>query len=428
MIKIYKYDTVSNDEIFARTEPKINVEQTVSDIIENVKKFGDFALCDYTKKFDGVCLQNLQVTEEEIDEAFASVDEEFIKILKKAAENITKFHEKQKRDGFKIENPDGTIMGQKIIPVDRAGLYVPGGTASYPSTVLMDSIPAKIAGVAELIMVTPPDKQGKINPVILAAAKLAGVDKIFKVGGAQAIAALAYGTESIPKVDKIVGPGNAFVAEAKKQVFGMVSIDMIAGPSEILIVADENSNPRHLAADLLSQAEHDKLASAVLVTTSMTLAEKVAEEIETQLKELPREQIAKTSIDNNGKIIVCDDLDKAIEISNEIAPEHLELVVDNPFDYLDKIRHAGSVFMGRYCPEALGDYMAGANHTLPTSGTAKFSSPLGVDDFIKKTQFTYYTKEALAGICDDVFYFAEKEGLNAHAKSAVIRIKDDKNE
>lgn len=428
MIKIYKYGEVSNDEIFARTEPKINVEQTVSDIIENVKKFGDFALIDYTKKFDGVCLQSLQVTEQEIDEAYASVDEEFIKILKKAAENITNFHEKQKREGFTIKNPDGTIMGQKIIPVDRAGLYVPGGTAAYPSTVLMDSIPAKIAGVKELVMVTPPDRQGKINPVILASAKVAGVDKIFKVGGAQAIAALAYGTESIPKVDKIVGPGNAFVAEAKKQVFGMVSIDMIAGPSEILIVADDNSNPRHLAADLLSQAEHDKLASAVLVTTSMDLAKKVSEEIELQLKELPREEIAKTSIDNNGKIIVCDNLDKAIEISNEIAPEHLELVVDNPFDYLDKIRHAGSVFMGRYCPEALGDYMAGANHTLPTSGTAKFSSPLGVDDFIKKTQFTYYTKEALADICDDVYYFAEKEGLNAHAKSAVIRIKDDKNE
>ncbi len=428
MIKIYKYGEVSNDEIFARTESKMNVEKTVSDIIENVKKFGDFALYDYTKKFDGVCLQSLQVTEEEIKDAYNSVDEKFIAILKKAAENIKTFHEKQKRDGFKIEKPDGTVMGQKIIPVDRAGLYVPGGTASYPSTVLMDSIPAKIAGVKELVMVTPPDKQGKINPVILAAAKLAGVDKIFKVGGAQAIAALAYGTESIPKVDKIVGPGNAFVAEAKKQVFGMVSIDMIAGPSEILIVADEKSNPRYLAADLLSQAEHDKLASAVLVTTSMTLAEKVAEEIEFQLKELPREEIARISIDNNGKIIVCDNIEQAIEISNEIAPEHLELVVDNPFDYLDDIRHAGSVFMGRYCPEALGDYMAGANHTLPTSGTARFSSPLGVDDFIKKTQFTYYTKDALSKICDDVYCFAEKEGLGAHAKSAVIRIKDDKNE
>ena len=428
MIKIYKYGEVSNDEIFARVEPKMDVTAIVSDIIENVKKFGDFALSDYTKKFDGVCINNLQVTDAEIEEAFNQVDEKFIEVLKRAAENITKFHSMQKRDGFKIENPDGTVMGQKIIPVDRAGLYVPGGTAAYPSTVLMDSIPAKIAGVKELFMVTPPDRSGKINPVILAAAKIAGVNKIFKVGGAQAIAALAYGTESIPKVDKIVGPGNAFVAEAKKQVYGTVSIDMIAGPSEILIVADDKSNPSHLAADLLSQAEHDKLASAVLVTTSMDLAEKVAEEIETQLKKLPREKIARESIDNNGKIIVAEDLSQAIEISNEIAPEHLELVVDNPFDYLDSIRHAGSVFMGRYCPEALGDYMAGANHTLPTSGTAKFSSPLSVDDFIKKTQFTYYTKEALSDIADDVYYFAEKEGLNAHAESAVIRVKDDKNE
>ncbi len=428
MIKIYKYGEVENAKIFARVEPKMNVEEIVSGIIENVRKFGDFALSDYTKKFDGVCVQNLQVTEAEIEEAFSIVDEKFIEILKKAAENITKFHTQQKREGFKIENPDGTIMGQKIIPVERAGLYVPGGTAAYPSTVLMDSIPAKIAGVSELIMVTPPDKQGKINPIILAAAKVAGVDKIFKVGGAQAIAALAYGTETIPKVDKIVGPGNAFVAEAKKQVYGVVSIDMIAGPSEILIVADENSNPRHLAADLLSQAEHDKLASAVLVTTSMELAQKVADEIEIQLKKLPREEIARASIDNNGKIIVADDLSVAIDISNEIAPEHLELVVDNPFDYLDKIKHAGSVFMGRYCPEALGDYMAGANHTLPTSGTARFSSPLSVDDFIKKTQFTYYTKEALENIAQDVYYFAEKEGLNAHAESAVIRVRNEDNE
>ncbi len=428
MIKIYKYGEVARDEIFARVEPKMNVEEIVADIIKNVRKFGDFALSDYTKKFDGVCVSALQVTSTEIDEAIASVDKEFIRILERAAENITKFHTQQKRQGFKIENPDGTVMGQKIIPIERAGLYVPGGTAAYPSTVLMDSIPAKIAGVSELIMVTPPDRQGKINPVILAAAKVAGVDKIFKVGGAQAIAALAYGTETIPKVDKIVGPGNAFVAEAKKQVFGTVSIDMIAGPSEILIVADEKSDPAHLAADLLSQAEHDKLASAVLVTTSTELAQKVADEIETQLAHLPREEIARASIDNNGKIIVADDLSVAIDIANEIAPEHLELVVDNPFDYLDKIRHAGSVFMGRFCPEALGDYMAGANHTLPTSGTARFSSPLSVDDFIKKTQFTYYTKDALEKIADDIHYFAEKEGLSAHAKSAVIRVRNEDNE
>ena len=301
---------------------------------------------------------------------------------------------------------------------------MPGGTAAYPSTVLMDSIPAKIAGCKEVVMVTPPSQNGKVNPVILAAAFVAGVDKIFKVGGAQAIAALAYGTESIPKVDKIVGPGNAFVAEAKKQVFGQVSIDMIAGPSEILIIADAKTNPAHAAADLLSQAEHDKMASAVLVTNSEELALAVSEELEKQIPLLSRSEIARASIDNNGKIIVADSLEKVIEISNEIAPEHLELLLDEPFKYLDLIRHAGSVFMGRYCPEALGDYYAGPNHTLPTSGTAKFSSPLSVDDFIKKTQYTYYTKEALDKIAQDVAYFAEKEGLTAHAKSAVIRTEE----
>ena len=316
-------------------------------------------------------------------------------------------------------------MGQKIIPVDRAGLYVPGGTAAYPSTVLMDSIPAKIAGVPEVVMVTPPNAQGKVNPYILAAASVAGGDKIFKVGGAQAIAALAYGTESIPKVDKIVGPGNAFVAEAKRQVFGQVSIDMIAGPSEILIVADGKSNPRHLAADLLSQAEHDKLASAVLVTDSMELALAVQKELEVQIPLLERGDIARVSIDNNGKIIVAQDLRQVIEISNEIAPEHLELCVDNPFDYLDSIRHAGSIFMGRNCPEALGDYLAGPNHTLPTSGMARFSSPLSVDDFIKKTQYTYYTRDALNRVARDVAAFATAEGLTAHARSALIRTEDD---
>ena len=314
----------------------------------------------------------------------------------------------------------------KVIPVDRAGLYVPGGTAAYPSTVLMDSIPAKIAGVKEIVMVTPPNSEGKVNPVILAAAKVAGVDKIFKVGGAQAVAALAYGTESVPKVDKIVGPGNAFVAEAKKQVFGVVSIDMIAGPSEILIVADGKTNPAHAAADLLSQAEHDKLASAVLVTDSYDLALAVQAELEKQIPLLERSEIARASIDQNGKIIVADTLDVVIDIANELAPEHLELLLDNPFDYLDAIRHAGSIFMGRYCPEALGDYYAGANHTLPTGGTAKFSSPLSVDDFVKKTQYTYYTKEALARVAEEVSFFAEKEGLTAHAKSAVIRTREEK--
>jgi histidinol dehydrogenase len=426
MIKIMKYGEVPNSEIFARTEPKMNVSEIVADIIANVRENGDVALKAYTEKFDGALLDSLLVSKDEIAEAVSSVETELIEILKKAAENIRLFHSRQKREGFSIKGDDGIVIGQKIIPVERAGLYVPGGTAAYPSTVLMDSIPAKIAGVGEVVMVTPPSKDGKVNPAILAAAYVAGVDKIFKVGGAQAIAALAYGTQSIPKVDKIVGPGNAFVAEAKKQVFGVVSIDMIAGPSEILVVADSKQNPRYVAADLLSQAEHDKLASAVLVTDSMELALSVREEIENQLSALEREEIARASIDNNGKIIVADSLKVVIDIANEIAPEHLELCVDNPFDYLDDIKHAGSIFMGRDCPEALGDYFAGPNHTLPTSGTAKFSSPLGVDDFIKKTQFTYYTPEALDKVADDIAYFANKEGLTGHARSAVIRSEDRK--
>lgn len=424
MIKILKYNEVDNNEIFSRVENSINVEAIVTDIINNVRTNGDKALYEYCEKFDKAQLSSLLVSEEEIDEAFSLVEPQFIEILKKAAANIRKFHEKQVRNSFIINDENGIVIGQKVIPVDRAGLYVPGGTAAYPSTVLMDSIPAKIAGCKEVVMVTPPSADGKVNPVILAAAKVAGIDKIFKVGGAQAIAALAYGTESVPKVDKIVGPGNAFVAEAKKQVYGVVSIDMIAGPSEILIVADGKTNPKHAAADLLSQAEHDKLASAVLVTDSMELAVAVQNELEVQIPQLLRSEIARTSIDNNGKIIVADDLMKAIEISNEIAPEHLELCVDNPFDYLDSIRHAGSIFMGRNCPEALGDYFAGPNHTLPTSGTAKFSSPLSVDDFVKKTQYTYYTKDALNRVAKDVAFFAEKEGLTAHAKSAIIRTEE----
>lgn len=426
MIKIMKYGEVPNSEIFARTEPKMNVEGIVADIIANVRENGDKALFEYTAKFDKAELTSLQVSPEEIDEALSQTEPEFLEILAEAAENIRAFHECQKRNSFILNNKKGIVMGQKIIPVDKAGLYVPGGTAAYPSTVLMDAIPAKIAGVEEVVMVTPPGADGKVNPAILAAAHTAGVDRIFKVGGAQAIAALAYGTESIPKVDKIVGPGNAFVAEAKKQVFGLVSIDMIAGPSEILIVADGKTNPRYAAADLLSQAEHDKMASAVLVTDSEELAKAVSEELEKQIPLLERSEIARASIDDNGKIIVADTLDVVIEISNEIAPEHLELCVDNPFDYLDSIRHAGSIFMGRNCPEALGDYFAGPNHTLPTSGTAKFSSPLGVDDFIKKTQYTYFTEDALASVAHKVELFAKKEGLTAHAKSAVIRTEDKK--
>ena len=421
MIKILKYGEVSNDEIFARVTPAFNVTDIVADIIENVRKNGDKALFEYGEKFDKAKLTSLLVSKEEIDEAVAAVEPEFLEILKKAAANIRRFHENQKREGFCLDSPDGTVIGQRVIPVDRAGLYVPGGTAAYPSTVLMDAIPAKIAGVNEVVITTPPTAEGKINPAILAAASVAGVDKIYKVGGAQAIAALAYGTETIPQVDKIVGPGNAFVAEAKKQVFGRVSIDMIAGPSEIMIVSDGKSDPRHLAADLLSQAEHDKLASAVLVTDSAELAQAVQAELEVQIPRLERAEIARASIDQNGKIIVADTLDLVIDIANEIAPEHLELCVDEPFSVLEKVRHAGSVFLGRNCPEALGDYFAGPNHTLPTSGTAKFSSPLSVDDFVKKMQFTYYTKEALAAVANDVSTFAKKEGLTAHAKSAVIR-------
>ena len=425
MIKIYKYGEVSNSEIFSRENIASNVEGVVSEIIANVILNKDKALYEYCAKFDKAELTSLEVSEAEIDEAFASVDAEFVEIIKEAAENICDFHKRQVRNSFVISEKDGVVTGQKVMPIEKVGLYVPGGTAAYPSTVLMDSIPAKIAGCSEIVMVTPPMKDGKVNPVILAAAKIAGVDRIFKVGGAQAIAALAYGTESVPKVDKIVGPGNAYVAEAKKQVFGKVNIDMIAGPSEILVVADNTCNPAYVAADLLSQAEHDKMASAVLVTDSYELAKAVSDEIEKQIPLLPRAEIARYSIDNNGKIIVAENnLMLAIDIANEIAPEHLEICVDNPFDYLDKIKHAGSIFMGKYCPEALGDYFAGPNHTLPTSGTARFSSPLSVDDFVKKSQFTYYTRDALSKVADKVSYFAKKEGLDAHAKSATIRFED----
>ena len=425
MIKIYKYGEVSNSEIFARDNIDSGVEDIVADIIANVKAKGDQALFDYCERFDKVKLSSLEVSEAEIEEAFELADSEFIKIVSEAAENIRAFHEKQVRNSFIISEKDGVITGQKVTPIEKVGLYVPGGTAAYPSTVLMDSIPAKIAGCREIVMVTPPSKDGKVNPNILAAAKIAGVTRIFKVGGAQAIAALAYGTESVPCVDKIVGPGNAFVAEAKKQVFGKVSIDMIAGPSEILVVADSTCNPAYVAADLLSQAEHDKMASAVLVTDTVDFANAVSAELEKQIPMLPRAEIARYSIDNNGKIIVAENnLMLAIDIANEIAPEHLEICVDNPFDYLDKIKHAGSIFMGKYCPEALGDYFAGPNHTLPTSGSARFSSPLSVDDFVKKSQYTYYTKDALSKVYGKVATFAEREGLHAHAKSATIRFEE----
>ena len=427
MIKIYNYGQVPDSEIFARDNIASNVEAVVTQIIADVVARGDAALLDYTAKFDRVQLSTLEVTAQEIDEAFCAVEPEFLDILRQAAANIRAFHEKQVRNSFILNRSGGVVMGQKVTPIEKVGLYVPGGTAAYPSTVLMDSIPAKIAGCEQIVMVTPPGKDGKVNPVILAAAKIAGVDRIFKVGGAQAVAALAYGTETVPKVDKIVGPGNAYVAEAKKQVFGKVAIDMIAGPSEILVVADSTANPRFVAADMLSQAEHDKMASAVLVTDSHSFAQAVSRELEAQIPQLPRAEIARASVDNNGKIIVAEnDLMLAIDIANRIAPEHLELCVDNPFDYLDKVKHAGSIFMGKHCPEALGDYFAGPNHTLPTSGTARFSSPLSVDDFVKKTQFTYYTAQALEEVADKVAYFAHKEGLDAHAKSAVIRFEDRK--
>lgn len=420
MIKIMDYSKTSNDEIFARGISATGVEDIVSGIIEDVKINKDKALYKYCEKFDNTITDNLEVSEAELEEAFNSVDEHFIDVIKKAKENIFDYHKHQVKNSFVIAEKNGVVLGQKVTPLQRAGIYVPGGTAAYPSTVLMNIVPAKIAGVKEIIM-TSPAKDGKINPVILAAAKIAGADRIFKVGGAQAVAALAYGTESIPKVDKIVGPGNAFVAEAKKQVFGLVDIDMIAGPSEILVIADGTCEAKVVAADMLSQAEHDKLASAVLVTDSAKLAQDTAIEIERQLALLPRENIARPSIENNGKIIITESIVQAIDIANEIAPEHLELCVDNPFDYLDRIKNAGSIFLGKNCPEALGDYFAGPNHTLPTSGTAKFSSPLSVDDFVKKSAFSYYTKDALSDVCEDIAYFAEKEGLSAHARSALVR-------
>ncbi len=421
MIKIYKYGQISDEEIFARVVPGATVAPAVEEILSSVRENGDKAVLEYTARFDGAVLQSLEVTPEEIQEAFDSVEPRFLEVLQRAAENIRKFHSMQSRSGFSYSEDNGVIKGQKITPIENVGIYVPGGTAAYPSTVLMDSIPAKIAGCKQIVMVSPPSRNGKIAPAVLAAAKIAGVDRIFKIGGAQAIGALAYGTESVPKVDKIVGPGNAYVAEAKRQVFGLVSIDMIAGPSEILVIADGKSNPKYVAADLLSQAEHDRNAAAVLVTDSNALAIAVQGEIEKQLMQLPRQEIARVSIENNGKIIVADSIENVIKVANIIAPEHLELMVEEPFAYLKDIENAGSVFMGRYCPEALGDYLAGPNHTLPTSGTARFSSPLSVDDFVKKSQFIYYTEEALADCWEDVAYFARMEGLEAHARSAEIR-------
>lgn len=426
MIRIYRYGEIPNSELFARKDIVADVAEPVRAIVQDVAQNGDAALRAYEKKFDRADLTALEVSPEEWDAAMDAVEPEFLQILQEAAANIRRYHEKQVRASYVVNEQPGVLLGQRILPIEKVGVYVPGGTAAYPSTVLMDTIPAKLAGCGQIVMVTPPAPDGSIRPAILAAARIAGVDRVFRLGGAQAVAALAYGTESVPRVDKIVGPGNAYVAEAKKQVFGRVAIDMVAGPSEILVVADGTCDPVFVAADLLSQAEHDRLATAVLVTDSAAFAQAVAGELERQIPLLPRAGIARASIDGSGKIIVAEnDLKKAIEIANELAPEHLELFVDNPFDYLDQIRCAGSVFLGKNCPEALGDYFAGPNHTLPTCGTARFSSALSVDDFVKKSQFTYYTADALRAVSGKIAAFAMQEGLQAHAKSVTIRFEED---
>ena len=425
MIKTMKYTNMVDlkNELSRSQFSHDDVNTIVKNILDDVKLRGDQALYDYNKKFDNVSLSSLQVTEKEIEDAFNRLDKELLDVIRYSHENIVRYHTKQKRNDFLDKDTDGVILGQIINPIEKVGIYVPGGTAAYPSTVLMNAVPAKVAGVEEIVMVTPPNEDGTISDVILAAAKIAGVTKIFKVGGAQAVAALSYGTETIPAVYKIVGPGNIFVAMAKKMVFGEVAIDMVAGPSEVLIISDDSSDPVHIAADLLSQAEHDKLAACILVTTSEELAKSVAIEIESQLAELPRQEIARESINNNGKIIIAKSIEEAILISNEIAPEHLELAVMDPFALLSKIKNAGSIFLGHNTPEPLGDYLAGPNHTIPTSGTAKFASPLSVDDFIKKSSVIYYSKEALEKVKDKVILFAESEGLTAHANSVRKRFK-----
>lgn len=420
-MRIINYDINNNEEVFKRTNILSDVSLAVKEIVENVKNNGDKALKEYTEKFDGVKLDDFLVSKKEIEDALKECEEDFLLVLRKAKERIYNYHKRQVRNSFVSTDDDGIILGQRVLPLEKVGIYVPGGTAQYPSTVLMDCIPAKVAGCNSVVMTTPPGKDGKINKYVLASSYIAGVDKIYKIGGAQAIAALAYGTETIDRVDKIVGPGNAYVAQAKKEVSSLVSIDMIAGPSEILIIADSSCDAQLVAIDLLSQAEHDKNASAVLIITDRKKAEEVSREVEERLKTLSREAIARESIANNGKIIVVPTVEKAIEISNSIAPEHLEVFLDNPFDYLSLIKNAGSVFLGKNTPEAVGDYFAGPNHTLPTNGSARFSSPLSVDDFVKKYQFTYYTKQALKSQASSIALFAIKEGLEAHALSALSR-------
>ncbi|MCD7902405.1 MAG: histidinol dehydrogenase [Oscillospiraceae bacterium] len=424
MIRILKQGEIPDAEILARTLPQMAVADTVAEILAAVRAEGDAALHRFCAQFDGGAPESLRVTEAEMEEGLAAVEPELRDVLERAAENIRAFHRRQVRNSFLVNETPGVLVGQKVLPIERVGLCVPGGAAPLASTVLMDAIPAKLAGCRMLVMVTPAGADGKISPAVLTVARIAGVDQIFKLGGAQAIAALAYGTESVPRVDKIVGPGGAFVSEAKRQVYGQVSIDMIAGPSEILVVADAGSDARCVAADLLSQAEHDRMASAVLVTDSPALAKAVQREIETQLAALPRQDIARESIEKNGKIILTADIPAAIQIANALAPEHLELCVDAPFDYLDAVKNAGSVFLGRSCPEALGDYFAGVNHTLPTSGTVRFSSPLSVDDFVHKMQFTYYTEDALRAVSADVAAFARAEKLDGHARSILVRTEE----
>lgn len=400
---------------------------SVNEILLNVKKNGDDALFEYTKKFDGADINsaNILVTEEEIKEAYDSLEnKELVDIIRKSLNNVKVYHEKQKQYSWFDSKTDGSLLGQKVTPLEKVGVYVPGGKAAYPSSVLMNVIPAKVAGVDEIIMVTPPGKDGKVNPNTLVAANEAGVDKIYKVGGAQAIGAMAYGTDSIPKVDKIVGPGNIYVALAKKAVFGYVSIDSIAGPSEILVIADESANPKYVAADLLSQAEHDELASAILVTTSMELAKEVSEWVDKFVAELSRTEIMQKSLDNYGYILVADTMDDVIDAANEIASEHLEILTKNPFDTMTRIRNAGAIFLGEYSSEPLGDYFAGPNHVLPTNGTAKFFSPLSVDDFIKKSSIISFSREALEPISEDIQKFAKAEGLTAHANSIKVRFEE----
>ena len=431
MIKTINSGEFEANCIIQKTVDSSSITTAVAMIIANIIKHGDKALRDYTKKFDGCVLTGFELSPEDMDEAIKSVDPEFISVMERAAKNIEEFHINQIQKGFDLPPKNGIVLGQRVTPIERVGLYVPGGTAAYPSTVLMNCIPAKIAGVKEIILVTPPSSEGEsciVNGVdkgIIAAAKIAGVDRVFTIGGAQAIAALAFGTGSIPRVDKITGPGNAYVAEAKRQVFGIVGIDMIAGPSDILIIADASADPEWIAADMLSQCEHGPDSPAVLITDSKIIAEKVSSEIESQLVKLPRKDIARKSVDDHGLIIIVDSIDEAFEISNILAPEHLEIHLDEPFNYLEKIKNAGSVFLGKYTPETLADYYAGPNHTLPTSGTARFSNPLSVDDYVKKTLYTYYSEDALQAASDDVIRFAEEEGFRAHALSVAKRLEND---